>query len=460
MQTRRISSWVLRSGAGSESISASHELWASCRAGTARPGDPRRGRSSPRRPRADRGPRCGLPSPAMETGGSVRCRPTWPGGTGIGLVDRRHGRPGAGRGPRSAGRTSLPVVLRPPAVPSNRRRRSDHARRVAGAWQDRGVRPAMPSPSSCRTASRPPSSSGRGPAGRRGRAHRPLLRRQGGRLHPAPPSARVLVTADRFGPVDYLDDPRRAGARPARLDRSCGRRATTPAPAPSSSTTLLRPSPSPALGATRTEPAFVAYTWGTTADPKGVIHTHRSIGAEISQLGDIQPGYEPADAHRGAGRPRHRDARRAAPARLPRPARRTSSTCWNPAGDPRLHGRSRPDRRARRRRTSSASLDHPDFGRRTRRAHAPHRPRRLRGPGRSADRASASASRSTRAYGSTEHPSITGSQHDQPQDKRIEHRRPADVRRRDAHRRRGRRRSRLARRDLARPAASATPTPT
>ncbi len=36
-------------------------------------------------------------------------------------------------------------------------------------------------------------------------------------------------------------------------------------------------------------PALVAYTSGTTSDPKGVVHAHRTIGAEIRQLGGIQP---------------------------------------------------------------------------------------------------------------------------------------------------------------------------
>src|SRR5205807_4785841 len=41
-------------------------------------------------------------------------------------------------------------------------------------------------------------------------------------------------------------------------------------------------------------PALIAYTSGTTAEPRGAVHTHRSIGAEVRQLAAAAPSGPPA----------------------------------------------------------------------------------------------------------------------------------------------------------------------
>ena len=106
---------------------------------------------------------------------------------------------------------------------------------------------------------------------------------------------RVFVTADRFGHLDYLTN----------LD---GMRADLPdlehvlvvgdGPVPDwaepfdALTEGVEPIPAP-LHTDPDAPALVAYTSGTTSDPKGVVHAHRSIVFEIKQLGAVQPMEAP-----------------------------------------------------------------------------------------------------------------------------------------------------------------------
>jgi acyl-CoA synthetase (AMP-forming)/AMP-acid ligase II len=105
---------------------------------------------------------------------------------------------------------------------------------------------------------------------------------------------RVLVTADRFGHNDYLAtlEGLRNRVPDLELIASVGE-----GPLPSWAIRFedllqgaLLEDPLPV---DPSAPALVAYTSGTTADPKGVVHSHRSIGFEIRQLAAMQSGNPP-----------------------------------------------------------------------------------------------------------------------------------------------------------------------
>jgi acyl-CoA synthetase (AMP-forming)/AMP-acid ligase II len=165
-------------------------------------------------------------------------------------------------------------------------------------------------------------------------------------------------------------------------------------------------------------PALVAYTSGTTSDPKGVIHSHRTIGFETRQLASVQapkglPAIVGAPVGHGIGMlgalliP----VVRGGPIHL--------VDVWDPgavlaqmAEQNLMSG------------TGStffltSLLDHPDFDPEV---HVPlMRYMGLGGaavPVAVADRATALGISIVRLYGSTEHPSTTGCVHDDPLDKR------------------------------------------
>jgi acyl-CoA synthetase (AMP-forming)/AMP-acid ligase II len=165
-------------------------------------------------------------------------------------------------------------------------------------------------------------------------------------------------------------------------------------------------------------PALVAYTSGTTADPKGVIHTHRTIGFEVRQLGSMQPTKAPppltgAPVGHGIGML----------GALLIPAAQGNPIHLIDVWDPRTVLRCMVDDGL----MSGAGatffltslLDHPDFDPDI---HLPLMRRIGLGgaavPEAIAERTDALGISIVRMYGSTEHPSITGSSHDDPFDKR------------------------------------------
>jgi acyl-CoA synthetase (AMP-forming)/AMP-acid ligase II len=231
---------------------------------------------------------------------------------------------------------------------------------------------------------------------------------------------RALITADHFGHQDFLAnlDSMRADLPDLEWAAVVGDREGRDLE-PFAALLENDPLNDPATVDVRA-PALVAYTSGTTSNPKGVVHSHRTINAEIEQLSAMQ-------AHRGSpgmliGAPVGHGIGMLAALLIP-VFRRTSVhliDVWDPgvvlevmlaenlsAGQGSTY-------------FLTSLLDHPDFD--------PDRHAKLMpfiGLGGSAvpaavgERCARLGIETARSYGSTEHPSITGSTPDVAHEKRV-----------------------------------------
>ena len=232
--------------------------------------------------------------------------------------------------------------------------------------------------------------------------------------------ARVLMTCDRFGPIDHLDNLAqiRSGqpdletvivigdeSRAASIDGGVGLSA------------LIDDDPVEAATVDPDGPAMVGYTSGTTADPKGVIHTHRTLLFETRQLAGLDTT---------AGRPVLMASPLAhmtgmlggslVPMWQGRPIELIDR--WDPGWVLEIMAAEGLSPGGGATVFLTGLLDHPDLGP----EHLEAMPTFGLGgapvPVAVAERAEAMGISVTRAYGSTEHPSITGSTRDLPAAKR------------------------------------------
>jgi acyl-CoA synthetase len=235
---------------------------------------------------------------------------------------------------------------------------------------------------------------------------------------------KALVTADRFGHQDFLAN--LAGMRGSLTDLEwvaiVGDRTSDAVDARDFAfADLVADEPLVDIPAVDPKtPALVAYTSGTTSDPKGVVHSHRTINAEIHQLSAMQ-------ADRGGpatitGAPvGHGIGMLAA---LLIPVYRRSEVHLIDVWDPGRVLQAMLDDGLSAGQGSTffltSLLDHPDYDPAR---HVPLMP--FIGLGGSAvpaavgERCAAMGIEIARSFGSTEHPSITGCTPDAPHDKRV-----------------------------------------
>jgi acyl-CoA synthetase (AMP-forming)/AMP-acid ligase II len=234
--------------------------------------------------------------------------------------------------------------------------------------------------------------------------------------------APTFITADRFGHLDYLTNLEALRADLPAIETVAVVGETPRAGLPPGTIAFTDLADAPAVTEAApgdaAAPGLVAYTSGTTADPKGVVHAHRTISFEVRQLGAMQatgakPNLVGAPVGHGIGML----------AALLIPVYRREPINLIDVWDPRtvlaamLEDQLLSGTGATYFLTSL--LDDPDFtdAHRALMSHIG-----LGGaavPAAVAERADAMGISIVRMFGSTEHPSITGASHDHPREKRL-----------------------------------------